>query len=229
MQHWSCLMDLPVDSARYHERHAAIVRPDDLAWPIHLVGAGAVGSFAALLLAKLGPPDLHVYDHDLVGPENVGTQLYGPEDIGRPKAAALAALVERLAGVRPAAHIERVGERAFDGVVVLAVDAMHARRMIFERSIGGRASVRWLLDARIGFLPDTRHAPVGLLFTVRPLDPAERAEYEHSLYSDETALPTPCGAGGIAYASVLAAGAIGRRIVQIARRERVPLIERLMA
>lgn len=39
---------------RYHQRHAAIVTPDDFPWPIHVVGLGAVGSYATLFLAKLG-------------------------------------------------------------------------------------------------------------------------------------------------------------------------------
>lgn len=213
---------------RYHQRHAAIVTPDDFPWPIHVVGLGAVGSYATLFLAKLGVADLHVYDYDRIAHENVGNQLYGPSDVGRLKALAVADRVAAATGIRPEPYIERIQRREFQGLVILAVDSMQERRSIFEGSIRGHAAVRWLLDVRIGFLPGPVPTEAGLLFTVQPLIPATRADYERSLYDDARALPTPCGASGIVYASTLLAGKLVRRVVQIARGETVPPIERIL-
>ena len=221
-------MDPMEDPAAFHARQAEIVAPDDLGWPVHLIGAGAVGSYAALFLAKLGCTELHVYDDDRVAPENVGPQLYGPGDVGQLKVEALATRVEALAGVPIATHARRVEREPLSGVVILAVDTMAARRAIFEACVVGRAAVRWLLDVRIGFLSDAARTATGLLFTVRPLDAGACDEYRRSLHDDASALPASCGAGGVVYTSALAAGAVTRRIKQLAREEPVPLMERVL-
>ncbi len=212
----------------YHLRQEAIITPEDLIWPIHIVGLGAVGSYAALILAKLGASNLHIYDNDRVMPENVANQLYGPEDVGQHKALALATHVQTLTGTRPLPNLERVESRRFEGVVILAVDSMSDRCAIFESSIQGRSAVRWALDVRLGFLPDSARTEVGLLFTLRPSDPAECGEYARSLHDDDMALPLDCRAAGVVYASVTAAGRVARRMKQIARGEPFALSERIL-
>ncbi len=212
----------------YYTRQEMLLRPDELCWPTHVVGVGAVGSYVTLLLAKLGMADLHIYDLDRVMPENVGNQLYGPADIDIHKVHALTAHVEALTGIRPNPHPQRVEMQRFEGIVILAVDSMIDRRNIFQRCIRGRSAVRWMLDVRLGFLRGATGTETGLLFALRPIDQAECEEYERSLYEDSTALPLDCRAAGISYASVLAAGKVARRIKQITRGEPFPLLERIL-
>ncbi|MEY3669510.1 MAG: hypothetical protein RL258_905 [Pseudomonadota bacterium] len=63
-----------------------------------IVGLGGLGSPVALYLAKSGLAEIRLADFDTVGLSNLPRQvLYGPQDIGRPKAQALAEALGRLA------------------------------------------------------------------------------------------------------------------------------------
>ncbi len=52
---------------------------------VHLIGLGMHGSWVAQLLARLNIGQLTVWDHDTVGEENLETQAYRLEDVGKTK------------------------------------------------------------------------------------------------------------------------------------------------
>ena len=63
-----------------------------------IVGLGGLGSPVALYLAKAGLAEIRLADFDTVSLSNLPRQvLYGPQDIGRPKAEALAEALSELA------------------------------------------------------------------------------------------------------------------------------------
>jgi adenylyltransferase/sulfurtransferase len=69
-----------------------------------LVGAGGLGSPAALYLAAAGVGTLGLVEFDVVDETNLQRQiLFGSADVGRPK---LEAAVERLAGINPHVRLE---------------------------------------------------------------------------------------------------------------------------
>lgn len=218
------------DSQAYRVRQRPILDPASIVWPVHIIGLGAVGSYLAIALAKLGVDPLHLYDPETVGPENVGPQLYGPIDVGRPKAAALAAHIEALTAVTAVAHVERVVTRHdLKGVVVLAVDTMQDRRRIFETSLHERPAVRWLVDVRVGFTTDGPRGAVGLLFTVQPGEPQDVQVYRRSLHNDSTALPAGCeDARSVVYVSMMAAAATARHVAELMAGAPVPYMERIL-
>jgi len=76
---------------------------------ILLVGAGGLGSPAALYLAAGGAGVLGLVDDDRVDETNLQRQvLFGTRDVGRPKADMAA---ERLQDLNPHVHVERFAER----------------------------------------------------------------------------------------------------------------------
>lgn len=84
-----------------------------------IVGAGGLGSPAALYLAAAGVGTLGIIDFDRVEESNLHRQiLYGESDIGRPKVEVAA---QRLAEVNPHIDIETIGTR---------LDASNARQTI---------------------------------------------------------------------------------------------------
>lgn len=101
--------DLAPDEWRRYDRHLSLpgVGPEGQARlkaaRVLLVGAGGLGSPAALYLAAAGVGTLGLVDHDLVDTSNLQRQvLHGTRDVGRPK---LASARDRLHDVNPHVHV----------------------------------------------------------------------------------------------------------------------------
>ena len=54
---------------------------------VYIVGAGAIGSFAALALVKMGIEHVEVWDNDVVDIVNMNNQFFRRKDIGKSAAA----------------------------------------------------------------------------------------------------------------------------------------------
>jgi molybdopterin/thiamine biosynthesis adenylyltransferase len=122
-----------------------------------VVGAGGLGSFSVLALAKMGVQEIEVWDDDVVSEHNQPNQLYGKKDLGQNKVAALSYLTRRLAGLHITTHYARVDALSREAflfsinpftVVILAADGMESRRFVWEavKESTGMA----LIDTRMG-------------------------------------------------------------------------------
>ena len=160
--------------------------------PITIIGAGAVGSFTVLALAKSGAERITVYDDDSVEAHNLPNQWFRLADTGRLKVEALQELVRDMTGVRIEAVPERfMGQRASE-VTVCAVDSMDMRMELW-RHLHPRPQL--YIDARMG-------AEVGKVHCVGPFG----SWYEDTLYPSSEAHKAPCTARATMYcASGLAA------------------------
>jgi len=158
---------------------------------ITLVGAGAVGSFTALILAKMGIGQLEVYDGDSVTPHNLPNQWYRLSDIGTSKAEALEAILEAFSDTTFIGHHAYFTAQPVEGIIVSAVDSMDARLSLW-RHIKKCMRVSLYLDVRMG-------AEVGKVLAVRPQDPMSVADYETDLYPSSEAFQTSCTAKATVY------------------------------
>ena len=147
-------------------RQLDLVRPEALETPIHLVGCGGIGSFAALALAKLGCAHLSLYDDDRVEDHNVPNQLFRLGDVGRPKVEALAEILETFTGIRPRPYQRRLEGERLQGIVISGVDSMVSRKNLWQKTVRHRAGIPLFLDGRLG-------AEVCRLYAIRPADPDE--------------------------------------------------------
>lgn len=155
---------------------------------IHIIGAGALGSWAAMHFASLGCRKLHIWDFDRVEAHNVCNQAYGISDVGRLKADSLAAHILESYGVEAYPHLEKfTGKQALSGIVIVLTDTMSSRRAVFE-SVRGRDTVHALLEARLG-------TDEGRVYSIDPRNDTECRAYEGTLYDDkETSEASACGA-----------------------------------
>jgi molybdopterin/thiamine biosynthesis adenylyltransferase len=105
---------------------------------VHICGAGALGSNLAVNLVRMGFEKLCVIDRDRVEEQNIGTQVYGVDDIGGQKAELLRNLIFREVGVEIASHAEELNERNVGKLlknatlVVDTFDNTAARRAVYE-------------------------------------------------------------------------------------------------
>jgi molybdopterin/thiamine biosynthesis adenylyltransferase len=195
-------------------RQLDLVAPTALETPVHVIGCGGIGSFAALALAKLGCTRLHLYDDDRVEEHNIPNQLFRLSDVGRPKPVALAEIVELFTGNQPQVSLRRVEAERLQGIVVSGVDSMTARKAIWRGSVRYRAGIPLYLDGRLG-------AEMCRVYAVRPTDPEDVRCYEQSLYADGQAVTLPCTAGAIIYTGFAVASLLADEVKKFAAGESV--------
>ena len=167
---------------------------------VTVIGAGAVGSFTAFTLAKMGVGSITVYDDDTVELHNIPNQLFSILDCGKPKVQALKDMIVHFHGVEIDARAERYVDQPLSGIVIVAVDSMDARLAIWER-VKYNTAIELFIDSRMG-------AEVGRVLSIRPADPDDIAAYENTLHTSQEALHARCTEKAIIYTVLGIAGAI---------------------
>ena len=95
-------------------------------------GAGGIGSWLSLLLARVGF-DIYLVDFDLVESHNIGGQFFKASDVGMYKTASVNQSIKSFCGNEINTLNERVGEN-FQGDIFMfsAFDNMEARKHLFN-------------------------------------------------------------------------------------------------
>lgn len=172
-------------------RQAELVDHKILVEPITIIGCGAIGSFTALTLAKMGFHNLFVWDSDQVSPENISNQFYKYNHIGLNKACALSAMIEDFENIRIspyACNWSRI--EPLYPTVIMAVDSMKARHDIYK-AIKGKSSIKRFIDGRMGGQQAEVHAYNN--------NRIECPIYEKYLWTDEEASELRCTQKAVMY------------------------------
>ena len=177
---------------------------DKLSTPITVIGAGAIGSWTTLALAKMGFFNITVWDFDTVSVENVNCQLYGIPHIDTPKVQALADIVNILSAVdiKPRPEYFKA-DLLQKGIVIMAVDSMKARAQIFNDL--EVTQVTLIIDARMG-------AEKALLYSVPMAFKQAKQNYKATLYSDENAEQVPCTAKATSDCATVLSGLVAGQV-----------------
>jgi hypothetical protein len=208
-------MDTGRDGSRVvvdYWRQTSIVTPDELP-AVTVIGAGGIGSFTLLALAKMGVTNLVVYDDDKVESHNIPNQLYTLDSIGVDKVAASAMMCLDLAGVITTNIRRRFADDSVNGVVVSGVDSMSSRSDIWKR-MKFNVKVPLYIEARMG-------AEVSRIHSVNPCDPDACEWYETTLYSDEDSIEAPCTERAIIYNGFAIAALIANQVKKYAKHEQL--------
>ncbi len=185
-------------------RQLDICPPEKLAFPITVIGAGAIGSATVLTLAKMGCSNITVWDHDILEEHNIPNQICRPCCVGEPKVEALGALTLDLAGVSLKARREEYRGQRLSGVVIAAVDSMSTREEIWGRAKLNPA-VPLLLDARMG-------GELARIYAINPMNPDEASFYEENVYPVSEAEVLPCSARAIIYCVSIVGGLVALEV-----------------
>lgn len=190
-------------------RQLDIFDPRSFFQPCHVIGVGAVGSWVAQQLVRLGVPQLHVYDADHVQPHNVPTGAFFPETIGLLKTDALQQQLACFGDTTIIAHPEAVTESGrFAGVVFICVDSMDSRRLIWQHCLRLQTAVRLMIEIRIG--PQTGH-----VYTVDPVNLVHINQWEAaSAYPSGFNETLPCTNRGSAPLMATITGLAVNQLVQ---------------
>lgn len=185
------------------------------AYPVTIIGLGAIGSHVARVLSQLGTCRFCLYDPDTVGEENLATQWYRAGDIGRAKAEALRdVLMAFLPDLQIDIRVEPYADQPLDGIVVVGTDTMESRAAVWH-TVRESSHVVLLVDGRTA--GEELH-----VHTIRPAFPDDVRWYEESLVPDHQAADVPCTAAGAAHVQFVIAGTMATHVVRWINRQSYP-------
>jgi molybdopterin/thiamine biosynthesis adenylyltransferase len=186
-------------------RQMDIIPVDILGEKITIIGAGAIGSFTALCLAKMGFENLKVVDFDKIETENMNCQFYRFDDINRYKAIALQELVHGFTRVQIETSTEPYERGQFPGIVISAVDSMEVRKRIWMQHRKQAPFTKAIIDPRMG-------AETALLYVMNPMDDKDIESYEKTLYTDSSAVQERCTAKATIYTACMLSGLVAKAV-----------------
>jgi molybdopterin/thiamine biosynthesis adenylyltransferase len=190
-----------------YARHLGIFNPHKHKLSATVIGCGAIGSFVAVGLAKMGVRDQTIYDMDSVETENLPVQLHMKSWIGREKTLATKHLIEECCpedvDVSVKGEWKALDHHPKTDIVVLAVDSLEVRKAVWE-TVKYDSAVSLIVDARIG-------GQAMKLYAVNPNDTADIKTYDGSLASTKGS-DLPCTERGVIDVSMIASGLLIRSI-----------------
>src|SRR5690606_15861194 len=169
-------------------RHMELFNPETFTDNINIIGAGATGSWLALIFAKLGVKgeQIHVWDFDHVEEHNIPNQAFGINQVGEQKVNALLDIIQRDTKATIAGNNDKFNQQRLHGYVFLMVDSMAERKRIWENAIKLKSSIKHLVEPRMGL-------DMGRIYNVDPMNLTQIERYEQTYYTDEEAEVSACG------------------------------------
>ena len=185
---------------------------------ITIIGCGAIGSFVAPCLAKMGLTKFTLYDMDKIEYHNLPNQFFFTSDIGRNKVditrAFMIAFNSECRDLRNVKCKKKYkGGKLKTPIVISCVDSMDIRRRIFD-SCKKDDKVELFIDTRMG----------GLQGQVYLVDMSKRKEirnYEKSLFKPEEAEQIRCTERSIIFTVLGIASIVCNQIVKSFRGEKI--------
>jgi molybdopterin/thiamine biosynthesis adenylyltransferase len=183
-----------------------------------IFGCGAIGSSAAVCLAKHNARHFYLYDNDTVSPENIGISMFREFDIGESKVESLKEILE-IGGTNSKIQVQPHKEwldqdSAFtsykDGlnIGILCFDNMYSRKEI--AGICFRDKFNYIIDARMG-------REQIQLYTVKNIK-----TYEKYWYPDFQASSDTCEEKGTPDVSMISGSLITSQIRKIVNKQPYP-------
>ena len=176
-------------------RQSDLVKDSTLSTQIFVIGAGGIGSFTVLTLAKMGFNHISVIDDDIVEKHNLPNQFYRKQDMGKPKCEALAEIVLEFADTKIETFVGRFPDTApltNSPVIIPAVDNMETRKMVYERFFKRGEDTIGIVDGRMG----GQQAEV---YIVDANIHEHRKIYKETLWDDSETSSVPCTGRAIIY------------------------------
>lgn len=185
---------------------------------VSVIGAGAVGSFASLSIAKMGVSSIQNFDEDGVSAHNLPNQYYRKQDVGLFKVDALAAILKEFSDSKTAPVNRFYVNQRLKKTVIVATDSMRSRKIVWDQFKKQKQATTYI-EARMG-------AELGQVYTIHKVNGKLRKEdiafYEARLYNDRDVPQLPCTARSIIYNVLMISALICRAYKGVIKREKYP-------
>ena len=180
----------------------------------HILGCGAIGSSAALQLARMGAEEFALYDMDKVDTANIGVSQYNQNDVGHAK---VECLKVQLLGINTLCEVTCLNNM-FENyiylddndIIILGFDSMKARLQAVKALSYYKHSKPFLLiDGRMGAEHYQQYTFIA---------PSIK-KYEKSWYSDDDGSEEPCNRKATSYCSNMAGSFITNTIRKVVTKQ----------
>ncbi len=185
---------------------------------ICIVGTGAIGSFTALSLTKMGVTHLTLWDKDLVETHNVSNQFFNKESFGEPKVVAVAKECSRYTptSIDIAVYNEFYQGQPLENfdIIIALTDNIEGRKACFTAAQKSERCQLYI-DGRMG-------AEIfrSLAFAPRNADAAK--DYSDNYIDGVVNEVLPCTARTIIYNVQLASAMIASFVKRFVQQESIP-------
>lgn len=182
-------------------------------------GAGGIGSHLAFMLARTGV-DIFLFDYDQVDDTNLAGQLFGREDVGKPKVVAATDVIRRLCGdnkvrglnmkLTPENKDEWMPALRMSSVTCVVFDNIKTRKMLYEAweelITSDTDTPRLFVDGRMA-------AEDGEIHCIdNKANKLQHAAYKATFFDDEEVAEQPCSAKATTHCGSLIAALITSQI-----------------
>lgn len=196
---------------------------------IILAGVGGIGSWTALLLARLRPLALFIYDPDTVDATNISGQLYSKENIDRPKVRATNSMANNFANYYAIYALEeRFTESCTpNDIMICGFDNMEARTTFFRAWKAHVESKPENERANCLFIDGRLAAEEFQVLCIKGDDTYNINRYETEfLFSDEEAEETICSYKQTSFMANMIASVMVNLFVNFVANQCNPIIDR---
>lgn len=169
-------------------------------YAIGIIGTGAIGSFVAMALAKMGFKNMVTWDPDKYEEHNAATQMCPIDGVGKRKAIITREMVKQFSGediiclsTKAGKGIRTYIEQAYPHkhvIIIFAVDSLDVRKDLAD-GLRGAYSTK-IIDARMG-------AKTYRVMAFDPYRAGELTDYLATLVPDAEAVQERCGQKSIIY------------------------------
>jgi len=175
-------------------------------YSFHVLGCGAIGSSAAIQLARSGATKFFLYDMDKVETVNIGVSQYDSRHVGCKKVDALEEIITQInQDVEISTVHGEFKEYWYNGekdIAILAFDTMNVRMEAVKVLCANKQKPMCIIDGRMG----AEH------YQQYIVPKPDIDKYEKIWYSDEDMSTDPCNAKATSYCSNMSGSFIANAV-----------------
>ena len=182
-------------------------------YSFHILGCGAIGSSAAMQLARSGATTFFLYDMDKVEELNIGVSQYDSRHVGVQKVKALGYILE---DINPKCKIECIDgefkEYYYNGdkdIAILAFDTMNVRMEAVKILCATKQKPMCIIDGRMG----AEH------YQQYVFEKPTVKKYRETWYSNAEMASEPCNMKATTYCSYMSGSFIANSVRKYATKQ----------